>query len=61
MKELTGLSRSSIYLLITKGNFPKQINLCGGQSVAWVEAEIEGWIKSRINNSHTHICLIYEK
>ncbi|MCX7107924.1 MAG: AlpA family transcriptional regulator [Methylococcales bacterium] len=44
---ITGLSRSSIYLAISEGRFPKQIPL-GARSVAWLEAEIEGWVKSRI-------------
>lgn len=43
----TGLSRSTIYDGVNAGTFPKPINL-GRQSVGWVEAEIEQWIRERI-------------
>lgn len=48
----TGLSRSSIYLSISQGNFPASINL-GARSVAWIESEIDQWIQDRINQRHT--------
>ena len=44
---VTGLSRSHIYGLIKKGEFPRQASLTI-RSVAWVESEIEEWIDSRI-------------
>ena len=47
----TGLSRSSIYLMIANGQFPRQINLSGSRSVAWIEAEVEAWMKTRIEIS----------
>jgi len=47
--ELTGISKSYIYQLCDKGLFPKSIQLvAGGASVAWVEAEVNDWIDSRI-------------
>jgi prophage regulatory protein len=45
----TGLSRSTIYLRIQEGTFPKPINL-GARAVGWVEHEIEAWLASRIEN-----------
>jgi prophage regulatory protein len=46
---LTALSKSYIYQLVSKGKFPKPINLVpGGSSVAWIEQEVLGWIDSRI-------------
>ena len=39
----TGLSRSAIYLRISKGNFPKPVSL-GGRAVGWVEAEVDDWL-----------------
>lgn len=42
-----GLSRSTIYDGVNAGTFPKPINL-GVQSVGWIEAEIEQWIRERI-------------
>ena len=46
---LTGLSRSSIYLGISEGRFPKQIAL-GARSVAWASNEIEEWMSHCIDN-----------
>lgn len=39
----TGLSRSTIYLRMSKGLFPKSISL-GERAVGWVENEIEQWV-----------------
>ncbi len=44
---LTGLSRSTIYAEIAKGNFPRQISLTGKRRVGWHESSIIKWIKSR--------------
>ncbi|MBW4026333.1 MAG: AlpA family phage regulatory protein [Acidobacteria bacterium] len=37
------LSRSAIYLKISRGEFPTPIPL-GARAVAWREADIDGWI-----------------
>lgn len=44
VKELTGLSRSSIYADAT---FPRPVKI-GARAVAWVEDEIRDWISDRI-------------
>ena len=46
----TGLSRSTIYLRISEGKFPKPISL-GTRAVGWIEAEISEWLTSRIEIS----------
>jgi len=49
----TGLSRSTIYLRIQEGTFPKPVNL-GARAVGWLENEIEAWLAARLevrNNS----------
>jgi len=46
----TGLSRSAIYELIRKSEFPSQISL-GPRTVGWIENEIEDWIDKRIQTS----------
>ena len=46
----TGLARSSIYDKISKGEFPKPINL-GRRAVGWVADEVETWIQDRIDES----------
>lgn len=50
VKARTGLSRSTIYLRISEGLFPKPISL-GGRAVGWVESEIDDWLNQRIDNS----------
>lgn len=44
---MTGLSRSTIYAQIARGNFPKQIRLTGARSVGWHEQAVIQWIESR--------------
>ena len=42
----TGLGRSTIYRWMGEGKFPKTVKL-GGHSVAWIEQEIDRWLKER--------------
>jgi len=49
----TGLSRSTIYLRIQEGTFPKPVNL-GARAVGWLENEIEAWLRKRIE-SRDHV------
>ena len=46
----TGLSRSTIYLRIKEGSFPKPISL-GARAVGWLELEIEEWLDHQIKRS----------
>lgn len=50
VKACTGLSRSSIYLRISEGTFPKPVAL-GDRAVGWVEAEVIGWVNQRIKTA----------
>lgn len=50
VKSRTGLARSTIYLRIAQGTFPKQISL-GGRAIGWVESEIETWLSNQIEQS----------
>jgi prophage regulatory protein len=50
VKARTGLSRSSIYLRIAEGTFPKPVRL-GRRAVGWVEAEIQQWLEQQIEAS----------
>ena len=47
VKELTSLSKSSIYRLMEEGDFPKQVSL-GSRSVVWVRAHVEEWCNQKI-------------
>ena len=50
VKTRTGLSRSTIYLRVSQGSFPKPVSL-GGRAVGWLEAEIQDWLQRRIEAS----------
>ena len=50
VKDLTGLSRSTIYLRISKNEFPAPISL-GGRAVGWVDKEIDDWLAEKIEAS----------
>jgi prophage regulatory protein len=50
VKARTGLSRSTIYLRIAEGLFPKPVSL-GTRAVGWLEADIEGWLTQRVEIS----------
>lgn len=44
---ICGLSRSSIYIAIKDGSFPRQVAI-GGRARAWVQHEVENWACQRI-------------
>lgn len=46
----TGLSRSTVYLMISKNKFPHAISL-GERAVGWLEADINLWLEQRIEAS----------
>lgn len=46
VQEITGLSRSTIYDLMSRGEFPRPIKLTG-KAVGWPESTIAEWLKSR--------------
>ena len=57
----TGYGRTSIYRKMEDGSFPKSLKLGGpskapsvfdSRAVAWIEEEVEQWIKSRIEESN---------
>lgn len=47
VKGKTGLSRSTIYLWIKAGKFPKQLKL-GARSSGWIESDIDKWIDGKV-------------
>lgn len=47
VRSATGLSRSTLYQLMAKGQFLHQVPL-GGRSVGWIQHEISAWIQQRI-------------
>jgi len=53
VKARTGLSRSTIYLRIAEGSFPKSIAL-GPRARGWLESDIDSWIQSQAEQSRAH-------
>jgi prophage regulatory protein len=49
VKARTGLSRSTIYALISQNAFPRHVPL-GMRCVGWLESEIDAWIVARVAN-----------
>ena len=51
VKKIVGLSRSTIYLRMNQGTFPKAISL-GERAVGWLESDVNEWIKLQVENSN---------
>lgn len=49
VKARTGLSRSTIYLRISEGTFPRPVQL-GVRAVGWLDAEIDDWLDNQIKS-----------
>jgi len=47
VRDTCGLSRSSIYLGMKLGTFPKTIRL-GTRMVGWIQQDIDDWIESKL-------------
>lgn len=52
VKRITGLSRSTIYLRVAEGKFPKPVSL-GRRAVGWLESEIQQWLQLRVDARRT--------
>ena len=48
----TGLSRGMIYVRLDQGRFPRPVSL-GARAVGWIEAEVDEWIRERIEASRS--------
>jgi prophage regulatory protein len=56
VKALTGLSRSTIYLRISDGSFPKPVSL-GARAVGWPEHEVAALNAARVaGKSNMEVC-----
>ena len=55
--KLTGVSRTTIHRMVTKGLFPKSVALIpGGIARAWVEGEVESWLTQRVTDRDMEAC-----
>lgn len=51
----TGLSRSTIYEMVSREEFPRQVKL-GRRAVGWLANDVDEWIRSKVDSrsSGTH-------
>jgi prophage regulatory protein len=47
----TGLPSSTLYDLMSRNLFPKSIKLAGGKAVAWLQQDVENWLKQCLEQS----------
>jgi len=50
VQEITSLSKSTIYRLISEGDFPKQVQI-GKRAVVWVRSDINAWINQKLKTT----------
>jgi prophage regulatory protein len=50
LQKATGLSRTSIYELMSRGHFPKGKPIAGLQAVGWDSREVAIWIDQQLDN-----------
>ena len=48
--ERTGLSRSTIYEMVDRGDFPKPVKI-GARAIAWPSESLETWAAERMENA----------
>jgi prophage regulatory protein len=46
------LSRSQVYAMVKDGTFPAPVNV-GTRAVAWVESEIDEWVRALVSASRS--------
>lgn len=51
VRDLTGLSRTTLWRLERTGEFPKHVTM-SAHAVGWVESEVVAWIGSRVRARH---------
>lgn len=51
VSESVGLSRTTIYRLMLRGEFPKNFKL-GERSSGWLLSQIDQWLQERVETSH---------
>lgn len=46
VKEICGISRSTLYALLQRGEFPAPISL-GARAIGWFASDVNEWVVSR--------------
>lgn len=49
VEKKVGLKRSTIYLYLQQGIFPRPVKL-GPRTVGWIETEIDGWLATKASD-----------
>ena len=47
VKERVGLSTATIYAMVQRGEFPRQVKI-GPRAVGWLDSQVEGFIAQRV-------------
>ena len=47
VREVTSLSRATVYEMSRTGDFPRQVRI-GLRASGWVESEVQDWLKRRV-------------
>ena len=48
----TGLSRSTVYEMIARGEFPRQVQL-GRRAVGWIAEDVVPWVHAKVDSKHS--------
>lgn len=51
----TGLSRSSVYSLVKRGEFPRQIQPSGIRVALWDSSQVDAWVRNQINKDYSNV------
>lgn len=54
VEALTGCKKSTIYLMLRQGRFPKPVRL-SARMVAWPESAVVAWVRERIAESDANM------
>jgi prophage regulatory protein len=50
VKEISGLSRSTVYARVKEGRFPPPVRI-GARAVGWIEHELLRWAEDRVTEA----------
>lgn len=46
---ITGVPKSTWYLLMRRGRAPRPVPIAGSQAVGWVDTELEAWVQAQVD------------
>jgi prophage regulatory protein len=47
--KVAGLKRSSLYILMNTGRFPKASPITGQRAVGWSSSEVQRWVNAKLD------------